>query len=147
MKTIHVTYIDTAGHGYYSVSKKDLRLLGVNPQLISQCSGMTLTRVYLEEDCDAALLFEPAKAQGVEVKVKSSYNPRFNNFNYIPDLFDYVPKAGHIVTLSDGEKYQITEIRPNGKIIVMHTVSRMKYGIGKHNPFEHIKDWSTVLTA
>lgn len=119
MKTLHVTYIDTAGHGYYSVSKKDMRLIGLDPKEITGCSGMTLTRAYLEEDCDARPFFELAKAKGYEVVVKSSYNPKFRFAgSFIPELFDYVPSVGQEVILSDKEHYLITEVRPNGKIIV-----------------------------
>lgn len=144
-KTIHITYIDTAGHGYYSVSKKDFLLVGGDPKKISGCSGMTYTRLYLEEDCDAALFFDPAKANGYTFVCKNSYNPRFNIVGYVARLFDYIPQIGHVLTLSDNGLYKITDIRPNGKLIVMHMVSRMKYGIGKHNPFQHITDW--ILTA
>lgn len=140
MKFLKVTYIDTAGHGYISVSKKDFLALGGDPKKITKCSGHTQTRLYLEEDCDGSYFAELAKEKDVNLVIKSSYNPSFGiTHNYVPELFDYKPTIGHIVSLSDDEKYQITEIKENGRIIVRHTFTGMKYGIGKHNPFAHIR--------
>lgn len=147
MKTIKVTYIDTAGHGYYSVSKDDLRLIGINPFSITGFSGMNLTRVYLEEDCDATTFFDKAKANGFTVEVKNSYNENHKiKHNYNADLFDYVPTTGHIVTLSDGREYQISTVDERG-IFVRDLATRMVYKISNANPFEHIKKYSTVLAV
>lgn len=141
-KTIKATHIDTGGHGYLSVSKADFLFVGCDPNKVTGCSGHTLTRMYLEEDCDATYFMEVAKTNGFEVKVKSGYNLNFPiTHGYIASLFDYKPEIGHIVKLSDDNQYKIIDIRPNGKIIVMHTVSRMQYGINGRNPFEHITDW------
>jgi hypothetical protein len=147
-KKIKTTFIDTAGHGYLSVSKKDFLRAGGDPKKITTFSGHTYTRLYLEEDCDASYFVETAKANGFEVELKDSYNPKFKiTHNYKADLFDFEPKEGLIVTLNDHANYQITNIRPNGNLIVTHTVSRMKYRIGKHNPFEYINSWSNQLTV
>jgi hypothetical protein len=141
-KTIKVTHIDTAGHGYLSVSKADFLLVGCDPNKITGYSGHTFTRLYLEEDSDASYFMEVAKANGFNVVVKSGYNPKFNiTHNYNPQLFDFKAEVGHIIKLSDGNQYKITDIRPNGRIIVMHTVSLILYNINKRNPFEHITDW------
>jgi hypothetical protein len=148
MKTIKVTYIDTAGHGYYSVSKDDIRLVGLDPKEISGYSGMTLNRVYLEEDCDAGKFIDLAKAKGHEVVFKSSYNERFKfKHSYVADLFDYVPVEGQEVILSDKEHYLITEVRPNGTIYVRSLLSRMIYRISPSNPFEHIRGIAQKATA
>lgn len=145
-KIIHATHIDTASHGYLSVSKKDFKLVGGDPAKITQYSGHTVTRLYLEEDCDASYFMEVCKQNGFEVKIKSGYNEKFAiRHNYHPELFDYEPQAGHIVVLGDENKYQISEITPKGNIIVRHIGTGMKYRIGKHNPFEHIKGYATVL--
>lgn len=141
MKTIRTTHIDTGGHGYLSVSKKDFILAGGDPKAITGCSGHTLTRIYLEEDCDQNYFWDVATANGFKIERKSGYNLKFGiTHGYKPELFDYQPKIGDIVTLSDNATYKIVDIRPNGKIIVMHTVSRMQYGISGRNPFEHIID-------
>ena len=66
MKKNTTTHIDTGSHGYYSVSKKDIEYLGISDK-ISGFSGHTLNRVYLEEDCDAMLLYNRAEEMGVEV--------------------------------------------------------------------------------
>jgi hypothetical protein len=147
-KKIITTHIDTGGHGYLSVSKKDFILAGGDPAKVSRSSGHTPSRIYLEEDCDQTYFWDVATANGFTIERKDGYNLRFNiTHNYVPELFDYVPKVGHIVTLSDNNKYQITDIRPNGRIIVRHTKSGMQYGISKSNPFEHIRNWSNVLTV
>ena len=72
-KVITVTHIDNCSHGYYSISKKDVELLGIVDQ-ISGCSGLTLTRAYLEEDCDAALIHEKISKMGIKFKNKHCYN-------------------------------------------------------------------------
>jgi len=102
MKTIKTTHIDTGGHGYLSVSKKDFILVGCDPTKVSGYSGHNLSRIYLEEDCDQTYFWDVATANGFKIERKSGYNLKFNiTHNYIPSLFDYIPKVGHIVTLSD----------------------------------------------
>lgn len=137
MKTIKVTFIDTAGHGYYSVSKKDILLVGVDPKLISGFSGQSLTRVYLEEDCDAPIFFDKAKAYQFVVVVKSSYNEHFRiRHNYKADLFAYVPKVGDLL---NNKMYEITTVDERG-IFIRDLRTKMIYKIGYSNPFEHILD-------
>jgi hypothetical protein len=145
-KKIITTHIDTGGHGYLSVSKKDFLLAGADPKKITGCSGHNLTRIYLEEDIDQSYFWDVATANGFEVVRKSGYNLNFKiTHNYHSELFDYVPTVGHIVVLSDDQKYQISEITPKGNIIVRHIGTGVKYRIGKTNPFEHIKGYATVL--
>ena len=85
---IKVTLIDTESHGYYSVSKDIIRELDLIDQ-ISICSGMTISRVYLEEDADAKLFFDECKERNIEIEIKDSYNPKFNySHNYKPSYFN-----------------------------------------------------------
>lgn len=142
MKTLKVTHIDTAGHGYLSVSKKDFLALGGDPKKITECSGHTYTRLYLEEDCDATYFAELAKANDVNLVVKSSYNPKFSKVTgYNPDLFDFKPAVGTRIYLSDKKVYEIVLIKENGDLIVENKHDRvgLKYRIGKSNPFLYIQ--------
>jgi hypothetical protein len=140
-KTIITTHIDTGGHGYLSVSKKDFILAGGNPEKVTPYSGHNLTRIYLEEDCDQTYFWDVATANGFTIVRKSSYNLKFNICHgYNAKLFNYVPKLGDILILSDENKYQIVAIKPNGRIIVKSLVTGMQYGISKTNPFYHIKE-------
>jgi len=138
MKTIKTTHIDTAGHGYLSVSKKDFLAAGLDPKKISGCSGHTLTRLYLEEDCDASYFMENTRGKGIEVEVKSGYNEKLQTTHgYKPELFDYQPQAGQILILTDDKDYLLVEVKENGDLIVENANGK-RYRIPGHNPFEHI---------
>lgn len=137
MKTIHVTHIDTAGHGYLSVSKADLKLLGIDTNVFTRCSGHTLTRMYLEEDQDATFFMNFAQAKGFTVKVKSSYNEKFAiTHNYNPELFDYQPAVGD----QYNEKTYVVISVDEKRILIRDNRTRMIYKITYHNPFQYIQD-------
>ena len=135
MKTVKVNFIDNCSHGYYSVAKRDILKLGINTNEISSCSGLTLTRVYLEEDCDSALFFNKCKELGVEVIVNRTYNPSFQfHHSYSAKLFNFEAKVG--VKLYVGKnKYTITSV--DDKNIVVDN----KYRIPLVNPFKLITDF------
>ena len=85
---IKVTLIDNETHGYYSVSKDIIRELDIVNQ-ISSFSGMTRSRVYLEEDADAKLFFDECEKRNIEIEVKHSHNPKFKySHNYKPSYFN-----------------------------------------------------------
>lgn len=137
-KIIKTTHIDTGSHGYLSVSKKDFLLAGGDPSKISGCSGHTLTRIYLEEDCDQSYFWDVATANGFTIERKSGYNLNFSiKHNYKPELFNYSPRLNSVVVLSDKNHYEITEI--SKRIIVSSLKTGMKYKISLNNPFEHIQ--------
>lgn len=136
MKAITTTHIDTGGHGYYSVSKKDIKLLGIENE-ISGFSGQSLNRVYLEEDCDGTLLYEKAKQFGYELKRKSGYNLKFGiTHNYNPALFGWVPKLFETIIVGEKTEYTIYSIT-NSAIFVKNDNGN-KYKIPKSNPFKYI---------
>lgn len=139
MKTvIHTTHIDTGGHGYYSVSKKDF-INVLSPEKITGCSGHNLTRIFLEEDCDASLFFDTCAAKGIEVKVNLSYNLKFNcTHNYVPELFNWQPKRGDV--LNNGE-YTIEAITDKHVIVIGKT--GLKYKISLPSIFKYV----TKVTA
>ena len=131
---IKTTKIDTGGHGYLSVSKKDFLLTGLKPEQISGYSGHNLSRVYLEEDCDASLFFDTAKKKGLKVTVKDGYNIKFNcSHNFKPELFNYIPKNGDILN----DEYEITG--KNKKHLFVTTLTGKNYKISLSNLFYYIQ--------
>ena len=135
MATIKTTHIDTGGHGYYSVSKKDIQTLGISDK-ISGYSGQTLDRVYLEEDCDATLLYDRAKELNIKIDCKSGYNPKFSvNHNYNPDLFAWVPEVGNKIMIGKSQ-YQI--ILVNKKMLIIENNFGKGFRLSLSNPFSYI---------
>ena len=67
----NLTFTSDPGHGWLSVSLKDVITLGIKDK-ISSCSYMTLTRAYLEEDCDASVFINAAKEQKWEINIKNT---------------------------------------------------------------------------
>lgn len=57
MKSIRISYYHDPSHGWYRVSNKALRELGIADQ-ISAFSYTNGASAYLEEDSDAGLLFD-----------------------------------------------------------------------------------------
>ena len=65
-------FISDPGHGWLSVSLKDLKALDLIDKITSY-SYITTTRAYLEEDVDASTFLKKAKGDGWEIKEKHSY--------------------------------------------------------------------------
>ena len=63
---IKLTYYTDPGHGWFAVKRDLLTKLGILYS-ISTYSYQKGQTVYLEEDCDATLLFARAKSMGIEV--------------------------------------------------------------------------------
>lgn len=135
-------FIADPSHGWLSVSHKQILELNIQDK-ISQYSYMNLTRVFLEEDCDAQLFIDAAKAAGYEVKVKepSSWS---NRPSWVRSLGDYNPsyltnplKEGDTVwlygvistavisTLSHFSKYMTVKYKEN--IYTLPYSNPMKY--------------------
>ena len=139
-KIIKCTKIDTGGHGYLSVSKKDFLLSGVKPSEISGYSGHTLNRIYLEEDCDATLFYNTCEKLGIQINVKDSYNLKFNiTHNYNFELFNYVPKINDIITAYNDNHYKIVN-KTIKNLIVNDIILKKNYAISLSNPFKYIKE-------
>ena len=66
-----LTFLADPGHGWLSVSRKDLKTLGIQ-NVISNCSFQRGQRVYLEEDRDAVLFLDAAKKNGWDLQIKES---------------------------------------------------------------------------
>lgn len=142
MNTIKVTFIDNCSHGYYSVSKKDILKAGINPEQITRFSGMTLNRVYLEEDQDATLFFNEAEKAGLKIEVKDSYNPKFDlSHCYVSELFNWKPKLSDIVIINEAE-HEITLIGKKN-ILVKELSTGSIYRVSLNNPFKYIRGLKT----
>lgn len=97
------TYIHTPGHGYLSVSIKELKCLNLINK-ISSYSYMNLTRVYLEEDFDLSLFIDAKKKLNQKVNIKDSYR----------DVSDIVPGSNYDTQNIDNP-IQLNSIVTNGK--------------------------------
>jgi hypothetical protein len=137
-KEIITTHIDTGGHGYLSVSKKDILLVGMDPAEISGYSGMDFNRVYLEEDSDATLFMNKAEEKGIRVIVKGGYNLSFSNHhNYNSRLFNLKKELGQKFMGHNDEVLEFVSISP--KLIVTDPYGK-RYKLPTSNPFKYIKD-------
>ena len=74
MTTKKLTFHTDAGHGWLEVSIEDIRELCIENS-ISSYSYIKGERVFLEEDCDASLYFEGAKAKGWTINMTEKYQP------------------------------------------------------------------------
>jgi hypothetical protein len=136
MKTIKGTFIDTGSHGYLSIAKKDLIAIEYPYEKISRYSGHNLTRVFLEEDCDASDLVEFCREKKIPFDFKESYNPNFSiTHNYEHELFNIKFNIGDKYVMADNSIGEVIENK--NKIII--SVGYMRYKLPKTNPFKYIK--------
>lgn len=143
MKTIKTTHIDNGGgNGFYSVSKKDIKMLGIQDK-ISAYSGLTLNTVYLEGDTDATLMYDRARELGIKIDSKSSYNRNFTHtHNYNAGLFDWTPKKGDKIMVG---KVQFTITCVDGaKCLFIINRAGQKCRIEGHRIFFYV---TKLLTA
>jgi len=66
-----LTLTSDPGHGWLSVSLKDIKELEIQSQ-ITPYSFMTPSRAYLEEDLDAGIFLKAAKARGWDITLKET---------------------------------------------------------------------------
>lgn len=69
------TWLNDPSHGWLSVPRKDVIALGVAGK-ISSYSYQKGNRVYLEEDMDAGIFLDAAKAAGWEISFKHSHTDK-----------------------------------------------------------------------
>jgi hypothetical protein len=72
MKTRSLTFHTDPGHGWLEVSRADLDALNITAQ-ITPYSYQKAARVYLEEDVDAGLYLQAAKAAGYRLTIRDQY--------------------------------------------------------------------------
>jgi hypothetical protein len=72
MKTQKLTFHTDSGHGWLEVPRADAIALGL-AEKISPYSYMGGQSLYLEEDCDAGLYLDAAKAAGYTLHIVEKY--------------------------------------------------------------------------
>jgi hypothetical protein len=78
MKTQKLTFHCDRGHGWLEVPREDIDALGLADQISAYSYAMASTHkragmVYLEEDCDASLYLDAAKAAGYTLNIVEKY--------------------------------------------------------------------------
>jgi len=134
MKVKKVTFLNDPGHGWLSVSNKDVKELGIADQ-ISRYSYMSPTRSYLEEDCDAGVYMDAAKKAGWKLEVKNSYTEVTPIRNY-PDFDKYWIDnkfgVGSLVLLHNGVSGVIEENK------TLRDAHGNLYRLRKSNPMKNL---------
>jgi hypothetical protein len=72
MKTQSLTFHTDPGHGWLEVTRAQLDALNITAQ-ITPYSYQHRDRVYLEEDIDAGLYLQTAKAAGYRLTIRDQY--------------------------------------------------------------------------
>lgn len=139
--------IDDAGHGWLSVSNKDIKLLGIENN-ISKFSYMNYTRTYLEEDCDAGVFIDTAKNRGWNITIENNGQKEDTSFIRSLGLYDssfikYPLCINRNIAVYSGKEYLpakiISETSKKFFIQMMNGVPK-KYHIPKSNPFRYIQE-------
>jgi hypothetical protein len=78
MKTQKLTFHCDRGHGWLEVPREDIDALGLANQISAYSYAMASTHkragmVYLEEDCDASLYLDAAKAANWTIQIVEKY--------------------------------------------------------------------------
>jgi len=133
------TKITTPGHGYLSVSIKEIKRLDLVGR-ISSFSYIDLTRIYLEEDLDLQHFIEAKLDFGEKVKINHSYRDcgtLLPGGNYNPSYIDSPLMVGSTVIANDKE-FEI--IRLDSKIVVRQKDNVYKeFTVPKSNPYAYIQ--------
>lgn len=134
-----LTYFTDPGHGWLSVSHRDLLRLGIAHE-ISHFSYMNATRAFLEEDRDAGIFLDAAKARGWDIDIRNSY---YENC-FIRSLASYNPyfvenplQAGSRVII--GREMQATIIHISKDGIYLNADTGGLYRVPYSNPFRYIQ--------
>ena len=81
MKNRKFTFFADPGHGWLEVDREDLHALKLSEK-ISRYSYAKGNKVYLEEDCDASLFLDSAKAEGWTINIQEKYQENTPIRNY-----------------------------------------------------------------
>lgn len=124
-----LTFYSDGGHGWLKVSKKQLRLLGIENQ-ISQYSYMRGDFAYLEEDCDlTTFVVALAKSKGIDISNPNS----IQSINYMENLWlntnkQYSDKQSKI------RSYDSYEIIPENITIQLNEFKRIMINSRNFSP-------------
>jgi len=96
MKTQKLTFHCDAGHGWLEVPREDVDALGLADQISAYSYAMASTHqragmVYLEEDCDASLFLDAAKAAGWTIQIVEKYTAGDSPIRKYPAFSAKVP--------------------------------------------------------
>jgi hypothetical protein len=98
MKTRHYLYITDPGHGWLAVPSATIRKLGIaqdiTPYSYVSDSGKT---VYCEEDCDAVVVLDALRAQGIALCTRMVNNA--HNYSSIRGMRSYSPGAIGVIVV------------------------------------------------
>lgn len=134
-KTRTYTWISDPGHAWLSVPAADIQALELEDK-ISSCSYQRGSRVYLEEDGDAGVFIEAAKAKGWQLafregKPSNSQSPVRSYGNFDPGFLDE-PKAGDkVYQQKDGRFVAYTVIGGESKKVAVEKEDGSRYGVPK----------------
>ena len=90
-KTVQVRYHQDHSHGWLEVPLSEVIRLGFGPK-VSSCSyirdaGRANATVFLEEDCDASLYVDAAKADGITVLPIGVHTDHDSFVRYLPPYY------------------------------------------------------------
>lgn len=83
MITRKLTFHADPAHGWLEVSLEDIKLLGIE-KMISDYSYTQGDRAYLEEDVDAGIYIETARASGWTIYINEKYSDRDSFIRSLP---------------------------------------------------------------
>jgi hypothetical protein len=132
------SYIQDPGHGWLSVSHEDIKELGIK-SLISQCSYMNSTRVFLEEDQDMKVFLDAAKQHGWVLEIKNSVVDKTAIRSYAAynqDWIDAPFELGRTVYLLNGKELVVSEKIKTGWLLTNDQGD--KYRVPRLNPLSRI---------
>ena len=137
MTSRKLTFVSDPGHGWLSVSHKDLLTLGIADS-ITPYSYMNLTRAWLEEDCDAGIFERAAENAGWQLTIKDSQSkngPRHlaaYNSHWVHN-----PLVLGSRVRCEGAEYTVLEIGRR-YIGIGHKPDQFNYNLIKSNPYRGI---------
>lgn len=134
-----LTHFSDPGHGWVSVSFKDLIHLGIVHD-ISSFSYMNATRAFLEEDSDFSTFMNAAQGAGWDVQIRTSYYE--NCFvrslgNYKPYFVENPLQIGSQVIVNRDELVTVVDISPYGYILKSKYGAR--YRVPRSNPYRYVR--------
>lgn len=141
MVTRTINYIQDPGHGWFSVSRKDIATLGIADK-ISAFSFIDSTRVYLEEDGDASIFIKSAEKAGWKLTIKQSHTNKQSyvrsKAGYCKMFFDHPIQVGLQLELYDNCIVTVECVETNGWLVARKTgrINRLP----KSNPYKYIKN-------
>ena len=82
-KTLKLKFHSDAGHGWLAVKRELIKDLGIADKITSY-SYERGQSVYLEEDCDAFLFLETAKAKGLQFVIENCKPQNYSKIRNYP---------------------------------------------------------------